>query len=385
VPQRPSATPRSIEVITVDDDLNDDQRMLLDASTRFLEQTCPLGRVRDGAHDDAGFAAAYRHQAAELGWFSLLVPEPLGGGSASGNGVVDAALVAYRRGRLLQPGPFIGTNVVADALARAGSDEQQSKVLPELLSGEAGASWVPAGLPGAALLAEPSDGGYRLSGRAAFVEDPGPNGWLLLTAEGQNGLSQLLVRVGQHGVEVARTESLDLSRRFVELRLDGAELPASSLVGGHGGAAKLVDRQLALACVLTAAESVGAMDHELQMTVQYAKDRIAFGRPIGSFQAIKHLLADTSLNLEMSKAIALAAAVHVGEDDGYGLESASMAKAFVGDCGIDLAQACFQVFGGIGFTWEHDQHLYLRRLTTSAALFGDPTWHRERLCRLAGV
>ena len=152
-----------------------------------------------------------------------------------------------------------------------------------------------------------------------------------------------------------------------------------------GGAADLIDAQLALACVLTTAESVGAMDYELALTVQYAKDRIAFGRPIGSFQAVKHSLADTSLLLEMSKAIARAAAQHVGEADGYGLEAASMAKAFVGDCGIDLAQSCFQTFGGIGFTWEHDQHLYLRRLTTDAAFFGDPAWHRERLCQLSGI
>jgi alkylation response protein AidB-like acyl-CoA dehydrogenase len=147
----------------------------------------------------------------------------------------------------------------------------------------------------------------------------------------------------------------------------------------------LVERQLAVACVLTAAESVGAMDYDFDMTLQYAKDRIAFGRPIGSFQAIKHLLADTSLMLEMSKAIVLAAANSVGTDDGYGLEAASMAKAFVGDCGIDLVQNCFQVFGGIGFTWEHDQHLYLRRVTTDSVLFGGPAWHRERLCQLSGL
>jgi len=127
------------------------------------------------------------------------------------------------------------------------------------------------------------------------------------------------------------------------------------------------------------------MDHDFEMTLRYAKDRIAFGRPIGSFQAIKHLLADMSLALEMSKAIVVAAARSLGTDDGYGLEAASMAKAFVGDSGVELAQNCFQIFGGIGFTWEHDQHLYLRRLTTDAALFGDPVWHRERLCQLSGL
>jgi alkylation response protein AidB-like acyl-CoA dehydrogenase len=180
-------------------------------------------------------------------------------------------------------------------------------------------------------------------------------------------------------------DSLDVTRRFAEVRLAGVEVPPSSLVGPAGGAADRIAQQLAIACALTASESVGAMDTELGLTVQYAKDRIAFGRPIGSFQAVKHLLADTSLLLEMSKAITLAAARNVGTADGYGREAASMAKAFVGDSGIDLAQSCFQVFGGIGFTWEHDQHLYLRRLTTDAALFGDPTWHRERLCQLSGV
>src|SRR5207302_8197712 len=119
----------------------------------------------------------------------------------------------------------------------------------------------------------------------------------------------------------------------------------------------LVDQELAIACVLNTAECVGAMDHDFEMTLQYAKDRIAFGRPIGSFQAVKHVLADTSLALEMSKAITLAAARTVGSEDPYGREAASMAKSFVGDAGIDLAQSCFQIFGGIGFPWEHDQHL----------------------------
>ena len=127
------------------------------------------------------------------------------------------------------------------------------------------------------------------------------------------------------------------------------------------------------------------MAREFEMTVDYAKDRIAFGRPIGSFQAIKHVLADTSLAVEMGKAVVLAAARSVGSRDGNGPQAASIAKALVGESGIELAQNCFQIFGGIGYTWEHDQHLYLRRLTTDAGLFGDASWHRERLCQLAGL
>ena len=374
----------------MDDDVNDDQRLLLDATARFIEQACPLGRVRDQAYDDPGFAGAYRRQAGELGWYSFVVPAELGGGSVSGDGVVDAALVAYHRGRHLQPGPFVGTNVVAHALAAAGSDEHRAKVLPSLMSGECSAAWAISAPPRGVALdgvarATATAQGYRLTGRATFVEDPGPGGWVLIVAATDEGLSQFLVPTSGPGARVERLGSLDISRRFVEVHLDGAELPSSALVGRPGGAAELVAVELALACVLTAAESVGAMDYELGLTVQYAKDRIAFGRPIGSFQGIKHPLADTSLNLEMSKAVTLAAARHLAAGDPYGVQAASMAKAFVGDCGIDLAQTCFQVFGGIGFTWEHDQHLYLRRLTSDAALYGDPTWHRERLCQLGAL
>jgi alkylation response protein AidB-like acyl-CoA dehydrogenase len=227
--------------------------------------------------------------------------------------------------------------------------------------------------------------GYRLSGDATFVEDPGPDGWFLITAAGADGPGLFLVGRDDPGLRVEPLGSLDITRTFLALHLDALDVPESSLVENDGSAADLIDSLLALACVLMTAESVGAMDHELAMTVQYAKDRIAFGRPIGSFQAVKHSLADTSLLLEMSKAIARAAAQHVGDGDGYGPQAASMAKAFVGDCGIDLAQSCFQTFGGIGFTWEHDQHLYLRRLTSDAAFFGDPVWHREHLCQLSGI
>lgn len=375
----------------MDQQVNDDQRMLLDTTARFIDDTYPLSQVRSRAHDDVTIADGYRRQAAAIGWFSLVVPEALGGGTVSGNGVVDAALVAHERGKTLQPGPFVGTNVVARTLALVGSDEQQAEVLPALMNGESSATWAITGhRKGVALggVVEATAVGdrFRLDGVATFVDDTGPGGWILVTAASDAGVSQFLVSTDHDGVSVEVQESLDISRRRVDVHFDAVTLPASALVGPPGGAADIVADQLALACVLATAESVGAMDHEFEMTVAYAKDRVAFGRPIGSFQAIKHLLADTSLDLEMSKAITTGAAEHVGDGNrDHGLESASMAKAFVGDCGIELAQNCFQVFGGIGFTWEHDQHLYLRRLTTDAAWFGDSSWHRERLCQLADV
>jgi alkylation response protein AidB-like acyl-CoA dehydrogenase len=373
----------------VNDDVTDDQSVLLDASVRFIEKTYPLRLVRDRAFDDAGFAGEYRRRAGELGWYSLLVDEAAGGGSVSGNGAVDAALVAYERGRMLQPGSFVGTNVVAHALSVAGSDEQRAGVLPALMAGEASAAWVIAGASGrpaldGAVRATASGGGFSLDGRATFVQDA-DSGWLLLAAATDAGPAQFLLPADTGGLTAVPVDSLDVSRRFFEVGFDGVQLPASAVVGEAGSGAGLIARCLAVACALTAAESVGAMDRDFEMTVDYAKDRIAFGRPIGSFQGVKHQLADTSLALEMSKAITLAAARNVGTDDGYGAESASMAKAFVGDSGIDLAQTCFQVFGGIGFTAEHDQHLYLRRVTSDAAWFGDPAWHREHLCVLGGM
>ncbi len=371
-------------------DLADDQHVLVDASARFAEAAHPLTALRDGSWDEPSVAARYLRQAGELGWFSLVVAEEFGGGTVSGNGVVDAALVAMARGRLLQPGPFVGTNVVARALSTGGTAEHRRDVLPTLMSGDASAAWATAAGPGTLHLggvanAAPAGGGYVLSGRATMVEDPGPNGWFLVTAATADGPSQFLVAADTPSLIVTPRSSLDLSRRLCELHLDGVELPAGALVGAAGGAADAIADQLALASTLLAAESVGSMQAEFEMTLQYAKDRIAFGRPIGSFQAIKHQLADTSLALEMCIGLVLAAADHLGDTLGLGGPAATMAKAFVGDAGIELAQTCFQVFGGIGFTWEHDQHLYLRRLTTDAALYGDPNWHREHLCVLAGV
>jgi alkylation response protein AidB-like acyl-CoA dehydrogenase len=364
----------------VDEDVTEEQRLVLDASARLIDKTYPIERLRELINSNDVLDLDYCRQAAELGWYSFVVPEELGGGSVSDNGVVDAVLVAYTRGRALAPDPFVGTNVVAYAVATAGSPDQRAQLLPTLLSGDRSAAWAIEGKVLATAVGE----GYELDGRATFVQDVGSDGWILITASAEGGASQFLLEPGTAGVTTTVVSSLDVTRRFVDVVFERATVPSASLLGEWRGADEIVSRQLALACVLTAAESVGAMDAELALTVAYAKDRIAFGRPIGSFQAVKHLLADTSLSVEMSKAVVASAARSVGTGE-YGEESASIAKALVGDSGIELAHNCFQVFGGIGYTWEHDQHLYLRRLTTDAAIYGNPATHRERLCQLSGL
>jgi alkylation response protein AidB-like acyl-CoA dehydrogenase len=373
----------------MDTDATDDQRALLAVSRRFMEDACPMVAVRSGAWRDHGFAKAYRQQAARLGWFSMLVPESLGGGSLSGEGAVDAALIAYQRGAVLAPGPYVGTNVVAYVLARAGSAELRNTVLPGLLAGETSAAWAahfPGGsMDGGVKARTLANGGLELSGTKSAVQDVDASTWLLVTCTTSDGPTQALVSADCPGVSVTELESLDISRRYSKVHFDRVQVDPAAVVGVPGSANVQIAEQLSVACTLVAAEMTGAMDHNFAMTVQYAKDRIAFGRPIGSFQGVKHQLADTSLSLELSKAVTAAAARSVAADDGYGSEAASMAKAFVSDAGVDLVQTCFQVFGGIGYTWEHDQHLYLRRITTDAGLFGDAAWHREHLCQLAGL
>jgi alkylation response protein AidB-like acyl-CoA dehydrogenase len=373
----------------VDIPLSTDQELLRATTERFIRESCPLQTVRELADSESGVGRDYLRQAGELGWFAMLVPEEYGGGSVSGAGLSDAAVVATERGRVLQPGPFVPTNVVADALVRAGSDDQRSKLLPALAAGESLAAWVVAGPTGGweagqAVRCEAGGQGFLLHGVGSLVQDAQLADFFLVTAASDEGVTQFLVPAGTPGMHVERLKSLDLTRRFYQVRFDGVEVPESALVGPPGGALDTVDRQLQVAVVLTVAEMIGAMDHDFNMALDYAKARTAFARPIGSFQAIKHLLADTSLQLEASKASADAAAAAV-DRGASGAEVASMAKAFVGDSAIDLAQACWQVFGGISYTWEHDQHLYMRRLTTDSMLYGEPSWHRERLCSLHGL
>jgi alkylation response protein AidB-like acyl-CoA dehydrogenase len=374
----------------VDEVVTDDQKAVLEETAKFVAKECPIARLRDESHRSADFRARYWRQGAELGWFSMLVPEQLGGGCASTNGVLDAALIANKLGGALQPGPFVATNVVAYALCAAGSDAQKELLVPALLSGEASAVWaatcgVGGGAPDAGVWATPTDSGYQLRGYKSLVQDIDWASWMLVTAASPDGPLQFVVPVDAPGVTIRRKRSLDLTRDFADISFAGTVVRQSDLLGNADSTADLVNRQLALASVLTAAQTVGAVAEDLSRTVQYAKDRVAFGRPIGSFQEIKHLLVDSSLSLELGKSVVAAAAEALGDEGEHGIQAASMAKALVGDTGIEIVSNCTQVFGGIGLTWEHDQHLFVRRVTTDAALYGDPTWHRERVCQLGGI
>jgi alkylation response protein AidB-like acyl-CoA dehydrogenase len=365
-------------------EVTEDQELLRDTTERFIEAEMPVETVRSLHDDPAGFRRDWWEKCAGLGWFAMLVPEEHGGGSVSGAGLIDAAMIAEELGRRVQPGPFIPVNVVASAVAELGTAEQKDELLPSLAGGETVAAWAFASLDGgwdagAGLSAIRTGEGFRLTGSRGYVQDAQSADLLLVAAELDGAPAQFLVPADAAGVRQRPLTCLDLSRRMSHLEFEYVTLPAGALLG-EAGATTALERQLQVAVVLNTAETIGAMDALFSMTVQYAKDRIAFGRPIGSFQALKHIMADQAMYLETSKAGAAAAARAVQDGTADAAEVVSMVAAYIGDMSDELAQMALQIHGGIGYTWEHDLHLFMRRIRGNAALYGEPTWHRERVC-----
>lgn len=374
----------------MDLDLIDDQHLLVQTATRFIENELTVTTVRELIDDPTGYSREVVRKAGELGWFALLVPEELGGGSVSSRGLCDAALIAELHGRHVLPGPFLTMNVVADALARSGSEEHRDEVLPAIIAGEAVATWVVADAcgttwDGSGVRALPAAGRFHLEGASGLVQDAASADWLLVSARTDGSASQFLLPRDTPGMTVIPLQSFDLARRLAKVQFDSVTVPEHTLVGGHGTAAAAVDRQLSVALALQCAETAGLVDALFSMTVEYAKDRTAFGRPIGSFQALKHLMADQAVLVETCKAGAVAAVRAVQEGAPDVDEVTSMVKAYVGDVAVDVAQECLQIHGGIGYTWEHDLHLFLRRASSNAALYGTPAWHRNRICGMYGI
>ncbi|HEU5309455.1 MAG TPA: acyl-CoA dehydrogenase family protein [Acidimicrobiia bacterium] len=365
--------------------LTDDQQFFQETTRKFLEQAAPLTTVRALADDPAGFERAWWSRGAELGWTSFLVPEADGGGSLSGEGVVDLAIVAEEMGRLVSPGPLVPTNVVADAVARGGTPELQAEVLPAIVAGDVVAAWCIAGprggwdASGVAIEAVPDGDGMVLDGVSTPVEHAAQADELLVTARTTGGLTQCLVPASADGVVVDAIESVDLVRRFATVRFEGVPVSAARIVGEVGGAAAAVERQLHLTIVLQCAEVVGALDRVLDVTLEYLGDRSSFGRPLASYQAIKHRIADMKMWIEGCHGVTELAVQAVQDDDPDAVEIVSAAASYLGDHAGEILQECTQLHGGIGVTWEHDLHLYLRRITLDRNLFGTPAQHRERI------
>jgi alkylation response protein AidB-like acyl-CoA dehydrogenase len=278
--------------------LTDDQEFFRETTQRFLESQAPIVKVRELRASSDGFERDYWRQGCELGWTAMLVPEELGGGSISGSGLIDLTLVADSFGRHVAPGPLIPSNAVAAALVRSGTDEQRAEVLPAIVGGETVVAWAiaepaPHDRLGSIEVQARADGdGFVLDGVKSPVEAGAQADQLLVTARTDGGLVQLLVPSDTAGVTVDPLAGIDLVRRFAEIRFDGARVGADALVGAPGGADADVEHQLQVALVLQLAELVGAAEIVFDFTVDWAFNRYSFGRPLASYQALKHRFAD---------------------------------------------------------------------------------------------
>jgi alkylation response protein AidB-like acyl-CoA dehydrogenase len=372
-------------------ELTNDQQLFRETTRRYLESSVPLTTVREWAKDAVdGFDREWWRKGAELGWTSMLVPEAFGGGSVSGEGVLDLVLVAEEMGRLVSPGPLVATNIVAAALGAEEADNH-GWVLEGLLSGETIATWAVAEPGGrwsgdAIQLRAASEGDeYVLTGTKTAVEAAGAADHFLVSACTGDGLSQFLLPADKEGITVRPLQSLDLTRRFAEVHFDGVRVSAAAAVGEIGSAAHAIERQLQYAVVMQCAEMVGAIDRVFEFTVEYSFDRYSFARALASYQALKHRFANMKLWLESSHATATGAAHAVQDQADKATELVGVAKSFIADHGTDLIQDCVQMHGGIGVTWDHDLHLYLRRVAQDRALYGTPSDHRERVATLIGL
>jgi alkylation response protein AidB-like acyl-CoA dehydrogenase len=371
----------------VDFAFDPDQQELRRTVRAFLADVSPEAEVRRLMDTDAGFdRAVWRRMGSELGLQGLAVPEEYGG---AGCGPVEVGLVLEEMGRALLCAPYLSSAVLATtALLRSADEPARKRLLPGLVGGELvgtvaitedSARW---DREGVATLARPSGQGWLLSGAKNFVLDGATADHVLTVAQAPDGIGLFAVDGGAAGLTRATLPTMDQTRR--QARLEYREVAAQRLETPGDGwqfVSDLLDR----AAAALAAEQVGVAGRALDMAVEYAKVRHQFGRPIGSFQAVKHMLADVLLELESARAAAYYAllATTGGAPDLPAV--ASLAKAYCSDACLNAATQNIQVHGGIGFTWEHPAHLYLKRAKTAALMLGDPAYHRELLAQRIGL
>ncbi|MFC4503436.1 MULTISPECIES: acyl-CoA dehydrogenase family protein [Streptomyces] len=366
---------------------SEEQEELRRTVRAFLADTSPESEMRRLMDTPDGFdRALWRRMGTELGLQGLAVPEEYGG---AGCGPVEVGAVMEEMGRALLCAPFLSSAVLATtALLRSADEEARKRLLPGLAAGELvatlaltedSARWDASGV---ALNARESEGTWLLDGHKTFVLDGAAADVVLTVARAADGIGVFVVDGDAPGLTREPLPTLDPTRR--QARLDYHDVPAQRL-RTHGDGWDLVAQVLDRGAVALAAEQVGVASRALDTAVEYAKVRHQFGRPIGSFQAVKHLLADVLLEVESARAAAHYALLAAQDDDPRLPAVASLAKAFCSDACLQATSENIQVHGGIGFTWEHPAHLYLKRAKTSQLLFGDPAYHRELLARRIGM
>ena len=360
--------------------------LFVDTARAFLDKHAALSRQRELHARGVSFDPGWWRRAAELGWAGLLVSEELGGGSVSASGLHDLAAIAEEIGRTAAPGPLYPVSTVLAALVDADNADTHAEAIAALVAGEQVAGWA-ADEPGRAFrpqrpetTATRTATGYRLNGVKDRVE-AGPQADLFLVgARTDDGaLRQFLVRADTPGVAVHPQPCLDLVKQYARIELVDVEIDATAVVGTVEQTPALIDRQTQVAIVLACAEMVGILDTVLTMTLDWCRDRYSFGRPLASYQALKHRLADMTMWLHAGRAITAGAVDKVAARDPDAAMWVGAAKSYLGEHAGLLIQECVQLHGGIGVTWEHDLHVYLRRITLYSNLFGTPAEHHQAI------
>jgi alkylation response protein AidB-like acyl-CoA dehydrogenase len=357
-------------------DLNDEQQAIRSTARDFLASRFKSERIRELAASEDGLDPSGWAEMAELGWAGLALPEEWGG---HGLGTVELAVLFEEMGYALAPSPLLSNTIAGLALTYGGSDDQRERYLRPLAAGErrgTPALWDAdsAATPGGFRLQAEEDGdGIVLNGEKILVMDAaGADFFLVATSDGRRHI----VERDADGLTVVPENSIDQTRRLSSVRLDGVRIAAAATMPGSSSDYFEVFHRV---CVALAAESTGVAQRTMEMAVEYAKDRQQFGRPIGAYQAVSHRCAQMLLETENSRSAVYGAAWAADADPDSLHLAASMAKAYASDAGWRVPNASIQVHGGIGFTWEHDLHFFLKRGRANAAMFGDAKWHRERV------
>ena len=370
-----------------------EQQELRDAVRRFLADRAPLSRVRELMEAPDGIDRAVWQQAgAQLGLQGIAIPEQYGG---AGFSFAEQAIVLEELGAALYGGPYLASSVLAaTALLSAPDEAARSELLTPVASGQTVAtlafteddgSWDPGAirLTASRDAAGPGRDGWVLDGHKSFVLDGHTADLILVAAEAEPGLSLFAVEAGAAGLHRQALPTLDQTRKLA--RLEFRSVPAARLIGAPGEAGAVLARTLDVAAIALAAEQLGGAQRALGMAVGYAKTRHQFGRPIGSFQAIKHRCADLLLEVSSLRSAVRYAAAAVAEDSAEIPVVAALTKAYASDVYFHVAAENIQIHGGIGFTWEHDAHLYFKRAKSSELFLGDASYHRESLAQRIGL
>jgi alkylation response protein AidB-like acyl-CoA dehydrogenase len=369
----------------------EEQEMLRKLAHDFLAKESPIAYVRRMMEDDLGYSVETWRKMAELGWMGLVFPQDVGG---AGLDMVDLAVVLEQMGRVVMPGPFFSTVLLGGmSLLEGGDEAQKARYLRPLVVGElkatlaaleGSARWEAEGI---AATATADGGGFLLNGTKLFVPDAHVADLIVVAArtdvgKGEEGISLFAVDVPKDGVAVTTLETMDQTRKLCEVNLDKVRVGPDALLGARGAGWEILLRVIDRAAVALCAEMCGGAERVLEMSVEYAKVRVQFDRPIGSFQAVQHKCAHMSMLVESAKAATYHAAWAVGHDAAAAPLAAAMAKSHASDAYRIVTGEAIQIHGGIGFTWEHDLHLYFKRAKASELTFGDGAFQRARVAEL---